>query len=67
MPQDEKNKQSGGKGQKGVSTTIYLDKKVKELVEEAAEEQERSTSFIINSILKKYFGTGGGRQKSKDL
>lgn len=56
MPQDKKNKKSSGKGQKGVSTTIYLDKRVKELVEEKAEEQERSTSFIINSILKKHLG-----------
>ncbi|MCO6489600.1 MAG: hypothetical protein J5I98_14340 [Phaeodactylibacter sp.] len=63
MPQDEKRKDPGGKGQKGVSTTIYLDKQVKELVEGDAEEQERSTSFIINSILKKHYGVVAGKKK----
>lgn len=63
MPQDEQNKTSGGKGQKGVSTTIYLDKQVKELVDREAEEQERSASFIINSILKKHYGVGGKKKK----
>lgn len=63
MPQDEKSKKSSGKGQKGVSTTIYLDKKVKEMVEEKAEEEERSTSFIINAILKQHFGIKKKRGK----
>lgn len=64
MSQHEKQKPYSGKGQRGVSTTIYLDKRVKELVETEAEDQERSTSFIINAILKKHFGISG-RKKSK--
>lgn len=64
MPQDKKKDNAGGKGQKGVSTTIYLDKQVKELIDKDAEAEDRSVSYIINAILKKHYGVKGGKKRS---
>ena len=41
--------------QKGLKKTIYLDKEALEKVTQDAEDQERSVSYIINAILKKYY------------
>lgn len=41
--------------QKGVKKTIYLDKEALEKVSEDADEQDRSVSYIINAILKKFY------------
>lgn len=44
--------------QKGVKKTIYLDKEALEKVAEDADRQDRSVSYIINAILKKFYNIG---------
>ncbi len=41
--------------QKGVKKTIYLNKEALERIEEDADSQDRSVSYIINAILKKHY------------
>lgn len=41
--------------QKGTKKTIYIDKEAYEKVKEDADDQDRSVSYIINAILKKYY------------
>ena len=44
-----------GNKQKGVKKTIYLDKEALEKLNEDAEEQDRSVSYLINAILRKFY------------
>ena len=52
MSDSKKNKNSK---QKGTKRTLYIDKEAYEKVKEDAEEQDRSVSYIINAILKKFY------------
>ena len=52
MSDSKKNKTSK---QRGTKRTLYIDKEVYEKAKEDAEEQDRSVSYIVNAILKKYY------------
>ena len=52
MSDSKKDKKSK---QKGVKKTIYLDKEALKKLSEDAEKQDRSVSYLINAILRKFY------------
>ncbi|GJM16896.1 MAG: hypothetical protein DHS20C13_22230 [Thermodesulfobacteriota bacterium] len=49
------SKKENENNQKGLKKTIYLDKEALEKVSEDADGQDRSVSYIINAILRKFY------------
>ncbi len=52
------SKKNTGSKQRGVKKTLYVDKEALEKVQDDAEIQDRSISYIINAILREHYDLG---------
>lgn len=58
-----KKKETGKASQKGINKSVYLDKEAYEHLQEDAERQDRSISYMINDILRKHYGLADKKKK----
>lgn len=58
-----KKKETGKASQKGINKSVYLDKEAYEHLQEDAERQDRSISYLINKILREYYGLAAGKKR----